>query len=158
MHKNIQRLRNYPPLGIFCHSQLYGNEDRKVKRPVRAGPIERIFQCENWTHYAFRELASEACARERTRSASIFFFPHHYILALAVNKSPAVYILSPALDGLWRENRRSVNRLRNQYIEISIGASERIQKSTHAVSPSRKINLFHTKDALTKAKRKGLSC
>ena len=33
------------------------------------------------------ELASEACARE------------HY-LALAVNKSPAVYILSPALDGL----------------------------------------------------------
>ena len=28
-------------------------------------------------------------------------FPHHYPLALAVNKSPAVYILSPAsLDGL----------------------------------------------------------
>ena len=39
-------------------------------------------------------------------------FPHHYPLALAVNKSPAVYILSPAsLDGLWRENRGSVNRL-----------------------------------------------
>ena len=38
-------------------------------------------------------------------------FPHHYPLALAVIKSPAVYILSPALDGLWRENRRSVNRL-----------------------------------------------
>ena len=27
-------------------------------------------------------------------------------------ESPAVYILSPALDGLWRENRGSVNRLR----------------------------------------------
>ena len=27
---------------------------------------------------------------------SIFFFPHHYPLALAVNKSPAVYILSCA--------------------------------------------------------------
>ena len=27
------------------------------------------------------------------------------------HKSPAVYILSPALDGLWRENRGSVNRL-----------------------------------------------
>ena len=38
-------------------------------------------------------------------------FPHHYPLALAVNKSPAVYILSPALDGLWGENRGSVNRL-----------------------------------------------
>ena len=169
MHKKIQRLRNYLPLGIFCHSQLCGNEDRKVKRPVRAGPIERIFQCENWTHCAFRELASEASARERTRSASIFFFPHHYPLALAVNKSPAVYILSPALDGLWRENRRSVNRLRkilsshhllekSFFSKISIEASERIKKSTHAVSPSRKINLFHTKDALTKAKRKGLSC
>ena len=31
---------------------------------------------------------------------SIFFFPHHYPLALAVNKSPAVYILSPSLDRL----------------------------------------------------------
>ena len=30
---------------------------------------------------------------------------------LAVNKSPAVSTLSPALDGLWRENRGSVNRL-----------------------------------------------
>ena len=27
------------------------------------------------------------------------------------NKCPADYILSPALDGLWRENRGSVNRL-----------------------------------------------
>ena len=42
---------------------------------------------------------------------SISFFPHHYPLALAVNKSPAVYILLPALDGLQRENRGSVNRL-----------------------------------------------
>ena len=76
------------------------------------------------------ELASEVSAQERTRSArekmSIFFFPHHYPLALAVNKSPAVYILSPfldalwrgnwvceraTLDGLWRENRGTVNRL-----------------------------------------------
>ena len=31
---------------------------------------------------------------------SIFSFPHHYPLALAVKESPAVYILSPALDGL----------------------------------------------------------
>ena len=42
---------------------------------------------------------------------SIFLFPHHYPLALAVNKSLAVYILSPVLDGLWRENRGSLNRL-----------------------------------------------
>ena len=33
------------------------------------------------------------------------------VYRLAVNKSPAVYTLSPALDRLWRENRGSVNRL-----------------------------------------------
>ena len=33
------------------------------------------------------------------------------VYRLAVSKSPAVYTLSPALDGLWRENRGSVNRL-----------------------------------------------
>ena len=38
----------------------------------------------------------------------------HYPLALAVNKSPSVYILSPALDGLWRENKGSVKRLDQQ--------------------------------------------
>ena len=37
---------------------------------------------------------------------SIFFFLHHFLLALAVNKSPAVYVLSPALDGLWTGTRR----------------------------------------------------
>ena len=36
---------------------------------------------------------------------------HYYPLVLAVNKSCAVYILSAALDGLWRENKGSVNRL-----------------------------------------------
>ena len=46
---------------------------------------------------------TSASSRDRAQSArnkSIFFFPHHYPLALAVNKSLAVYILSPGLDGL----------------------------------------------------------
>ena len=59
----------------------------------------------------FRRKASFSCSPKDVYRPSIFFFPHHYPLALAVNKSPAVYILSPALDGLWRENRGSVNRL-----------------------------------------------
>ena len=42
---------------------------------------------------------------------SIVFFPHHYSLTLTVNKSPAVYIISPAPDRLRNENRGSVNRL-----------------------------------------------
>ena len=42
---------------------------------------------------------------------SIFFLSLHNPLTLAVNKSPAVYILSFALDGLRRENRGCVNRL-----------------------------------------------
>ena len=36
----------------------------------------------------------------------LFFFSF-----FSVNKSPVVYVLSPALDGLSRENRRSVDRL-----------------------------------------------
>ena len=48
---------------------------------------------------------------QRCLQTIYFFFPHHYSLAVAINKSPAVYILSPGLDGLWRENRGSVNRL-----------------------------------------------
>ena len=47
-----------------------------------------------------------------------FFFPHHYPLALALNKSPAVFFLSRALDGLWRENRESVNRLERPGISL----------------------------------------
>ena len=39
-------------------------------------------------------------------------FPHPYPFALAVNKSPAVFVfLSGALDELWRENRGCVNKL-----------------------------------------------
>ena len=34
---------------------------------------------------------------------------HPYPFVLAVNKSPSVYFLSRALDGLWRETRGSVN-------------------------------------------------
>ena len=59
------------------------------------------------------ENIGERSERARTsaeREKEKFFFLQHYPLALAVNKSPAVYILSPALDGLWRENRGSVNR------------------------------------------------
>ena len=67
---------------------------------------------------ASRQLQTLLLAwRERDESLtwwwqSIFFFPHYFPLALAVNKSPAVYILSPALERLWRENRGSVNKLR----------------------------------------------
>ena len=55
---------------------------------------------------------SERGARERKIKNTYFIFPHHHPLALAVNKSPPVHILSPALNGLLRENRGSVNRLR----------------------------------------------
>ena len=61
-----------------------------------------LIACTQTFYFSFRSFRARV---------SIFFFPHHYPLALAVNKSSAVYILSRALDGLWRENRRSVNRL-----------------------------------------------
>ena len=86
--------------------------------------LEGINSCRlAWTqtlcHFSFRYLRKYRRAKRarenergvRERKKNILFFPHHYPLALAVNKSSVVYILSPALDGLWRENRGSVNRL-----------------------------------------------
>ena len=61
----------------------------------------RSFRKTSVSSRAKRALENERGARERNL----------YTIALAVNKSPAVYILSPGLDGLWRENRGSVNRL-----------------------------------------------
>ena len=77
------------------------------------------------------ELASEATAeREREK----FFFPHRYPFTLAVNKSPAVYILSPALDRLWRENRVSVNRLvEHGLFNYSLDRVSPIKKSLYEV-------------------------
>ena len=54
-------------------------------------------------YFSFRSFRRHRRALENergAREASIFFFPHHYPLALAVNTSPVVYFLSPALDGL----------------------------------------------------------
>ena len=51
---------------------------------------------------------------------SIFFFPPPLTptpLCWWSTKSPAVYILSPELDGLWRENRGYVNRLSQNWIK-----------------------------------------
>ena len=109
-------------------------------------------------------------AREKEREAVLFSSsptttPFHW---RSINPLRFIFY-HPRLTDFEEKNRRSVNRLRkilsshhllekSFFSKISIGASERIKKSTHAVSPSRKINLFHTKDALTKAKRKGLSC
>ena len=50
---------------------------------------------------------TSACSRARRAREK-----EKYPFALAVNKSPAVYFLSRALDGLWRENRGSVKRLK----------------------------------------------
>ena len=63
----------------------------------------------SFVHHERRAWENERGAWERKQY--MFFFLHHYPLALAVNKSPVVYILSRALDELWRENRRSVSRL-----------------------------------------------
>ena len=89
----------------------------------------------------FSKTSASARASARTsaesgeRRASNFVFPHPYPLALAVNKSSAVFcFLSRALDGLRRENRGSVNRLEksllwlhnmNIYIMIAAPISNR---------------------------------
>ena len=53
---------------------------------------------------SFRKRTRERSERARTsaerQKEKESFFPHPYPVALAVNKSLAVYILSPALEGL----------------------------------------------------------
>ena len=66
--------------------------------------------CENIGKQSERARTSVEREKKKERT-SIFFFSHPYPPALVVNKSSAVYIISSALNGLWRENRGSVNRL-----------------------------------------------
>ena len=81
---------------MFSYNRI-GNHVR-VKRSVDC--TQTLF------YFSFRFFSkTSVCARAS-------FFPHPYPFALAVNKSPAVYILSRALDWLWRENRGTVNRLK----------------------------------------------
>ena len=61
--------------------------------------VQPIVICFSWERQV-------SVAPKNVYRPSIFFFLHHFPVALAVNKSPAVYALSPALDGLWTETRR----------------------------------------------------
>ena len=83
-----------------------------------------IIPCESYLFWYGRSLYTDvvlfffsffwrtsACARvRRAREREEEKKNHPYPFALAVNKSPAVYLLSRALEGLWRENRGAVNR------------------------------------------------
>ena len=68
-------------------------------------PLEVLACTQTLFYFSFRSFQKQRRTREPSQRA------RNHPLALAVNKSPAVYILSPALDGLRRENRGSVNRL-----------------------------------------------
>ena len=66
--------------------------------------------------FFFFSFFSKTSANERVKTSTEREKETPLPLALAVNKSSAVYILSPALDGLWRENRVSVYRLGSRKI------------------------------------------
>ena len=86
---------------------------------IQLSAIEKSYpfhrRCFIFLFVLFQNIGQRESERENERGerrASNFVFPHPYPLALAVNKSPAVFcFLSRALDGLRRENRGSVNRL-----------------------------------------------
>ena len=71
--------------------------------------------CKQTFYFSFRSLIfkniGERNERAKTSAEREQETTTTTLLALAINKSPALYILSPALDGLWREDRGSVNRL-----------------------------------------------
>ena len=81
---------NYPLLIAGFSSGLPG-----IYRRFR----ESVACAQTLFYFSFRSFRKHRRARERSESAS-FFFPLHYPLALMVYKSPVVYILSPALNGL----------------------------------------------------------
>ena len=68
-------------------------------------------------YFSFRFFRKHGRARKARKKNkhdsdwSVFFLLHYYPLALAVNISPAAFIFYHTLDGLWRENRGSGNRL-----------------------------------------------
>ena len=67
-----------------------------------------LLACTQTFYFSFRSFQKHPRAKRARERKIKDFFPHHYLLALAANKSPAIYNLSPAPDGLWRENRGSV--------------------------------------------------
>ena len=81
---------------------------QKLITPYEFLPVHRRCVIFLFVLFEKHRLARERSERSRTSGARE---KNLYTIALAVNKSPAVYILSPGLDRLWRENRGSVNRL-----------------------------------------------
>ena len=74
---------------------------------------QQLIICSLYTDvlFSFRSFrVVERGARER-KNKSIFFFPHHYPLALAVNKSPAVIFYHARSTDFEERIDRSVNRL-----------------------------------------------
>ena len=91
----------------FTFAKTFGavTRDREKNWPIADWRVSRNDPTNNCgTHFVssslfiFRSLSGDWVACTQT----LFYF----------NKSPAVYILSPALDGLWRESKGSVSRLR----------------------------------------------
>ena len=66
-------------------------------------------------HFSFRSFGKHGRSRERGEHANE---TSEHPFALAVNKFPAVYFLSRALEGLWRENRGSVGLWRIRQAEL----------------------------------------
>ena len=104
---------------LFLRSVEFLKGECIARKEMRKERFLPVVACKQTFYFSFRSFQKHrqvkwACKNEhraQERKIKIFFFPHPYPLVLAVNKSPAVYSLSPTLDGVWRENRGSVNRL-----------------------------------------------
>ena len=102
-----------------CFNLVLGSQNRlraakrfssvlsKTKRSFEKNTIWLFYTYLNLTYTV---LKTSANTREKEKWRTIFFFHHPKPLALAVFPR-GFYFLSRALDGLWRENRGSVNRL-----------------------------------------------
>ena len=104
-------------------------EGRETERRLGREQLEKVF---SRLRRSCARLDKTAMLRRLPRAKPVFFFsfflfsssPTTTPLALAANKSPAIYILSPALGVLPRENRGSMNRLYRTWSQASSGNSD----------------------------------
>ena len=97
--------------GLSAFLWVFKVSTKKGKNPLVLACTQTLFY---FSFCFFQKHLQATRARENesgARETKIFFSTDPYPFALTVNKSPAVYILSPAFYGLWRESKGSVNRL-----------------------------------------------
>ena len=103
------------PLQLTSYCRVQIPTPRGVMCTVGVQILKKLACTQTLLHFSFRSFGKHGRSRERGEHASE---ASEHLFALAVNKFTAVYFLSCALEGLWRENRGSVGLWRSRQAEL----------------------------------------